>query len=63
VKHLNPELEKLESRVAPTLLPILDCLLGGGDCSNSQDSCSNSNGSGSHGSQSSGSNGSGSSCS
>jgi len=30
VRHLNPELEKLESRIAPTLLPLIDVVLGGG---------------------------------
>ena len=30
MKHLNLELEKLESRIAPTLLPIVDVVLGGG---------------------------------
>ena len=67
MKHLNPELEKLESRIAPTLVPIIDVILGGGcgggDGTNTKGSCSNSHGSGSHGSKSSGSNGSGSTCS
>jgi hypothetical protein len=51
MKHLNPELEKLEQRIAPDLgisLGIgvgVGVVIGGGCCTSATDSCSGSNGS------------------
>jgi hypothetical protein len=53
MKHLNLELEKLESRVAPTLLPIIDVVLGGGGGGANDSNCSG--GTASNGSNSCGS--------
>lgn len=51
MKHLNLELEKLESRIAPTLLGLLPILGGGGgDCDSNCSGGSQSNGSNSCGS-------------
>lgn len=54
MKHLNPELEKLEQRIAPCLPPLLCVgLCGGGGGGDSGGSCSNGSGSSASGSQSS----------
>lgn len=50
MKYLNPELEKLESRIAPTLLGLLPVLGGGGGCDSNCSGGSQSNGSCSGGS-------------